>query len=104
MIVPVKDAGDTAVVKIVRVQYFSKDMAPFPLTKMKHIIGRAPVDGQGRAFYPLLNRHVDDADCMEICAVADGELSKDVIQTFDNAPAWSEEAKNTCLKCCFHSE
>lgn len=41
VVVPTHDNRQKTVARLVRVEYFAKDMAPFPLEKMKHIIGKS---------------------------------------------------------------
>jgi len=45
VVVPVQNDDETAVARIVRVEYFSKGVAPFPLDRMKHIL-RKVEDGE----------------------------------------------------------
>jgi len=102
VIVPVRSAGEIAVVKIVRVDYFAPGVAPFPLDKMKHIIRKVGDDEDLSVFCPVLERLIGDADCMEICDVADELMSDDVVRTFDPPVEWSEEKASVCRDCKYH--
>lgn len=102
VIVPVRSAGEIAVVEIVRVEYFMPDVAPFPLDRMKHIIRKVEDDEDLSIFCPVLERLIGDDDCMEICDVADELMNDDVIKTFDPPVEWSEEKAAACRDCKYH--
>jgi len=99
VLVPVRNEGHKEIVEIVEKEYFDEGCAPFPLDRMKHII-RKVEDGEGDTVYcPVLERGIDDADCMEICDVADDLIDEKVMGTFDPPIQWTEELAEKCRNC-----
>ena len=47
----------------------------------------------------LLGSGIDDADCMEICDVADDMSDETVMDTFDPPVQWTEELAEKCRNC-----
>ena len=99
VLVPVRNEGHIEIVKIVEKDYFEEGCAPFPLERMKHIIRKVD-EGEGDTVYcPVLERGVDDADCMEICDVADDLSDVTVMGTFEPPVQWTEALAEKCRKC-----
>lgn len=99
VLVPVRNEGHEEIVEIVEKEYFDESCAPFPLDRMKHII-RKVEEGEGDTVYcPVLEHGIDDADCMEICDVADDLLDEKVMGTFDPPVQWTEELAEKCRNC-----
>ena len=99
VLVPVRNEGHKEIVEIVEKEYFDESCTPFPLDRMKHII-RKVEEGEGDTVYcPVLEHDIDDADCMEICDVADDLLDEKVVGTFDPPVQWTEELAEKCRNC-----
>lgn len=99
VLVPVRNEGHTEIVEIVEKEYFDEADAPFPLDRIKHII-RKVEEGEGDSVYcPVLERGIDDADCVEICDVADDMSDETVMDTFDPPVQWTEELAEKCRNC-----
>lgn len=103
VLVPVRSEGHKEIVEIVEKEYFEEGCAPFPLDRMKHII-RKVEDGEGNTVYcPVLERGINDADCMEICDVADDLIDEKVMKTVDSSIKWTAELSEVCKQCKYHS-
>lgn len=55
-------------------------------------------------YCPVIDGQIDGTTCMEIVDVADGLISKGILEDYDPAIPWSEEQRQKCLNCKWHAD
>ncbi len=96
VIVPTGCYGDINTAKIVRIEYCSAKDAPFPINKIKSIIGKAdpipPEHATGASLFEIVKTVVDEDDCEGLLRMGcpsdeyDGEserITNNITQTMD---------------------
>lgn len=114
VLVPVGNDGHTAIVRIVNVEYFPEDKVPFPLDKVKSIIGKCTDDelnppilnsetsADGGYFCPLYNGNINRYDCDEIsCGAKHGWMPNDGLPKLMDIEI-IQKKRELCLACERH--
>ena len=104
VLVPVGSDGRTANVKVVNVEYYQPEEAPFPLNKIKRIIRKVGLDDLVPPIVrcPLLGKNIDESDCVKISNVAENVLSGEPTERYDEPIDWTYEKAEQCADCDNH--
>ena len=51
-------------------------------------------------FCPIKNDQIDGGDCYWLCAIANDEITDDILP--DGISYWNEEQQKKCLNCKYH--
>lgn len=111
VLVPVGNDGRTAIATIVNIEYFPEDKIPFPLDKIKSIIGKCTeeelnppilngkLSENAEFFCPLYNGNISQYDCDEISYGAKhGWMTNDGLPKLMDIETIKKK-QELCLKC-----
>lgn len=57
-----------------------------------------------RVYCPVIEERIDGTTCLEICLVADEEISESILADIPLTTVWNREQKEKCLHCKWHGD
>lgn len=57
-----------------------------------------------RVYCPVMEDRVDGTVCLEICEVADHNISERIFEDFSHPPVWNAGQREKCLRCKWHAD